>query len=105
MATTRRVSHVYQVIAKPKLIAGVDFSFMVVNAALCALALLVAHFPYWILMTILIHKVLQVVAKNDPLLRQIYMTYSHQGTRYSAWAYPDGLRGQRPRDLGRGALR
>lgn len=105
MAAKRRVSKVYQVLARPKLVAGVDFKFLVVNGAVAAIALIVVKFYYWIAVTWIIHKVLQAIARKDALLRPIFMTYSKQANHYEPWPTTDSARGMRPRDFGRGAMR
>lgn len=105
MGAKRRVSKVYQVLARPKLVAGVDFKFLVLNGAMCAIALLVVHFYYWIAITWLIHKVLQAIGRKDALLRPIFMTYARQADHYEPWPTTDSRRRMRPRDLGRGVLR
>ncbi|MEY2152277.1 VirB3 family type IV secretion system protein [Rhodanobacter sp. 115] len=105
MAATRRISKVYQVLARPKLVAGVDFKFLVLNGAICAIALIVVKFYWWAIPTWIIHKVLQAIARKDALLRPIFMTYSRQTDHYEPWPTTDGTRGMRPRDLGRGAMR
>lgn len=105
MAADRRTSKVYQVLARPKLIMGVDFSFLVMNVALAAIICLVMHVWWWLIVTYLIHKVLQAIARKDALTRLIFIVYSKQRDHYEPWPAPDAVRGLRPRDFGRGALR
>lgn len=105
MAAERRTSRVYQVLAKPRLILGQDFPFLVMNMAIAAVMVLDLHVYWWLFITFIIHKVLQAIGRNDPLMRRIFLVYSKQADRYDPWPSVDAVRGLRPRDFGRGSLR
>lgn len=103
MAATRRSSVVYQVLARPRLVAGADFTFEAINVCLAAIMCIIIHFWYWVVGAYIIHKVLQAIARNDPLSRVIFVTYSKQCDRYEPWPRENAVRGLRPANFGRGA--
>lgn len=100
----RRISKVYQVLATPRLIAGVEYALFMSNVAITFLFCMVLHFWWWLLGAFLIHKLLQVSAKNDPLTRPIFITYSHHADHYEPWPSTLNARSPRPRNFGRGDL-
>lgn len=99
-----RQSKVYQVLARPQLIAGVDPKFLGLNIMLTALMLTI-HFWYWIIMTYFIHVLMKRVWRKDPLMYKLYLRYSWQGDYYDPWVDPDPRRGLRPMNFGREVLR
>ncbi len=103
MAAQRRTSVVYQVLARPRLVAGADFNFAAVNVAIGAIVVVILHFWYWAIGVFVIHKVLQAIARNDPLSRVIFVTYGKQRDHYEPWPRENAVRGLRPSNFGRGA--
>ncbi|TAN03138.1 MAG: hypothetical protein EPN36_14165 [Rhodanobacteraceae bacterium] len=103
MAATRRSSVVYQVLARPRLVAGADFKFVAINVCLAAIVCIIIHFWWYLIGMYVIHKVLQAIARNDPLSRVIFITYSKQRDRYDPWPRENAVRGLRPANFGRGA--
>lgn len=100
-----RTSTVYQVVARPRLVAGVDFKFLAFNG-LCAFEIVaVGHFWPWLAVTWVIHKILQAVARHDALMRPIFFAYAKQKDYYEPWPVETTFHNMRPRNLGRGVLR
>ncbi|HEU0197439.1 MAG TPA: VirB3 family type IV secretion system protein [Nevskiaceae bacterium] len=100
----RRASHVFKVLSKPHLVAGVEFTMLAVNGLFAMIFVVALHFWYWIPAAYLIHKILQAATRNDPLMRPMFITFSRQSDVYVPWPSATNLRGQRPRNFGRGDL-
>lgn len=100
----RRISHVHQILAQPMLFMGVEYPLAMSNFLLALLFGAALHFWYWLGVTVLLHKLLQVVTKKDPLMRHIFLTYSHHADVYEPWPSTRNARGLRPRNIGRGDL-
>lgn len=103
MATARRSSVVYQVLARPRLVAGADFTFEAVNVCLAAIVCIIIHFWWYLIGAYVVHKILQAIARNDPLARIIYVVYHKQSDHYDPWPRENVVRGLRPVNYGRGA--
>ena len=100
----RAPSVVYQSMAQPPLVAGVEPRLMVLNVGVGFVVTFL--FKWWFLVGAvwLIHHALKALSKNDPFVRRIYVLYQRQADRYEPWPELTPRRGLRPLNIGRGIV-
>jgi len=89
------------------LFMGVEPVFLILNVTLLLLGIVVFKLKglVFIVVTYIVHKLLQSISKNDVFTRHIYTAYHFQADRYEPWPESQPKRGHRPIDLGRGMVK
>lgn len=65
---------------------GVDYQLAVLNMMFAVMFVAVGHMFWWIIVSLLIHKLLRMAYSSDPQLFKVYMRYVKQGHSYDPWS-------------------
>ena len=67
---------------------GVDRRIAMFNIFLGLAFVMGMHWMWFIPITVLSHVVLRYYHRNDSQMREVYMVFKRQGTRYDPWWHP-----------------
>lgn len=102
----RPPSKVYQGLAQPILIAGVEPNLILLNVGVLFFFVIVLRASWWVVawagVAWVIHQALKAVNRADPFARRVYLVYQLQADRYEPYPEPFPRRGRRPVKFGRG---
>lgn len=85
---SQRTSRVYTVLDEPILLFGVDRRIAIFNAMVTFAMVMSFHWYWWIPVAIIAHIVLRFMHRRDAQIRDVYMVFKRQGTRYDPWWHP-----------------